>query len=86
MTNLLDDASLPTDAPALEAELAELEERLQACQNDIRQLMAAEDPARGIWHATSIHEAKQTIMMLRYQREVRATRLRLLRLEKEDRI
>lgn len=79
MTSLLDDASLPTDIPGLEADLAELERRTADCQTRIRELMAAEDPAAGIFHAPAIHETKQLLMMLRYQRDLRLAHRNRLR-------
>ena len=79
MPSLLDDASLPTDAPGLQAELAVLESSLSACQAKIQGLMAAEDPIKGIFHASAIHEAKQMLMMLRYQKDLRLARLGQLR-------
>ena len=79
MQNLLDDASLPTDIPGLTAELAELEKRLSACQEDIQKLMAAEDPAKGVFYSAEIHDAKKTLMMLRYQKDLRTVRLNHLR-------
>lgn len=81
MTNPLDDASLPTDAPGLTADLAELETRLTACRAEIQRLMDAENPAAGICHSAAIHEAKQLLMMLRYQKDLRAARLNRLRLD-----
>ena len=78
MPQLLDDASLPTDASGLQEQIAILEERLQACTKKITQLMAAEDHAAGHDNAAAIHEAKQMLMMLRYQHTVRQNRLRLL--------
>ena len=80
MISLLDDASLPTDAAGLEKEMAEAEQRMNACQDEIRSLMAREDPAGGIFHAEAIHEMKQLLMMLRYQRELRSAKLNRLRL------
>lgn len=81
MTSLLDDASLPTDAPGLTAELADLESRLSFCRAEIQRLMDAEDPAAGVFHSAAIHEAKQLLMMLRYQKDLRAARLNRLRVE-----
>lgn len=82
MTTLLDDALLPTaDAAAIEADLAELEKRLLACREEIARLSAAEDPAKGVYKAAEIHEAKQLHMALRYQKDLRLARLNRLRLE-----
>ena len=80
MQNLLDDVSLPTDIPVLTAELVELEKRISACQAEIQELMDAEDPAMGVFRAADIHDAKKTLMMLRYQKDLRAARLNLLRM------
>ncbi len=77
----LDDASLPTDATGLTAELAELETRLSACRAEIQQLMKAEDPAGGVFHSGAIHQAKQLLMMLQYQKDLRTVRLNRLRLD-----
>ncbi|MDR2487914.1 MAG: hypothetical protein LBD42_00140 [Desulfovibrio sp.] len=75
MRKLLDDASLPTDAGALAVEAAELERRLDACRVEIQRLMDEEDPLRGIVHSAAIHQAKQSLMMLRYQRDLRVALL-----------
>jgi hypothetical protein len=75
VTDLLDDASLPTDIPALKAEIAVLERKMRDCAVRIKELMAGEDPAAGIFHAPAIHEAKQLLMMLRYQKELRTARI-----------
>lgn len=80
MTNLLDDASLPTDITGLETQIGELDARMTACRASIGDLMAAENPAAGVFHAEAIHEAKQLLMMLRYQKELREARLGRLRL------
>ena len=77
-SRLLDDASLPTDAPGLTTELAELETRLAACRAEIQRLMKAEDPAGGVFHSGAIHQAKQLLMMLQYQKDLRTVRLNRL--------
>jgi hypothetical protein len=74
-TDLLDDASLPTDIPALKAEIAVLERKMQDCAVRIKDLMGGEDPTAGIFYASAIHEAKQLLMMLRYQKELRVARV-----------
>ena len=75
MTHLLDDASLPTDPAGLQAEIAEVDARIAACESEIRSLMQREDPAAGCFLAAEIHEKKQLRMMLRYQRDLRTARL-----------
>lgn len=75
MADLLDDASLPTDPAGLEAEIAEAERRMTACRDEIKRLMAAEKPTEGLFHAEAIHSLKQQLMMLRYQKDLRAARL-----------
>ncbi len=75
MTKPLDDASLPTDKDALKAEIVEVERRLKDCLDHIKALADDEDPARGVFHAAAIHEAKQLRMMLQYQKDVRVARL-----------
>lgn len=81
MTDLLDDASLPNDVPGLEAEIAVAEKAMAVCREKIKSLIAAEDPAAGLFHAKAIHELKQRLMMLRYQKDLRAARLGRLRME-----
>ncbi|MDL2280049.1 hypothetical protein LJC15_05265 [Desulfovibrio sp. OttesenSCG-928-G11] len=75
MADLLDDASLPTDPVGLKAEIAEAERRMASCRDEIKNLMAAERPAEGLFHAEAIHGLKQQLMMLRYQKDLRAARL-----------
>lgn len=75
MANLLDDASLPTDREGLLAQIEEIERRLAENQETIKRLMEAENPGKGIFHASEIHEAKQLSMMLRYQKDIRTVRL-----------
>lgn len=78
MVKLLDDASLPTDRNGLEAEIAEIDRRLQENQAGIQSLINAEDVAAQVFHASEIHEAKQLSMLLRYQRDLRTVRLNAL--------
>jgi len=81
MPHLLDDASLPTDIPGLEAEIADAEDRMEACRKKIKALMDAERPAEGLFFAEEIHELKQRQMMLRYQKDLRVARANRLRLK-----
>lgn len=81
VTKLLDDASLPNDGPGLEAEIAEAEQRMAACRQEIVKLMAEEEADADLSHAGAIHELKQRLMMLRYQKDLRLARLGRLSLE-----
>lgn len=74
-----DPDAIPADIPGLEKHLADVELLLSNAQNSIRELMAREDPARGIFHAEAIHEAKQRHMQLRYVKDFCAARLARLR-------
>ena len=78
MAELLDDALLPTDRDGLEAQIADIDRRLQENLESIRALMAAEKPGEGVFLASEIHEAKQLSMLLRYQKDVRTVRLNAL--------
>ena len=78
LPHLLDDASLPTDAAGLTAEIARIEQQQSECAARIRELMAAEDPQKGVHSAKDIHEAKQLKMMLQYQKDLRVARMRQL--------
>ena len=81
MISLLDDASLPTDAEGLLAEIAELDKRIAACQEELKRLTAEEDIAAGIFRAEEIHAIKQLHMALRYQKDLRAARRNRLLME-----
>ena len=83
MTSLLDDASLPTDIEGLEAQITDVRQRQEQCLARIRELMDAEDPARGIYHAAAIHEERQLKMMLKYQHDVRVAKRNRLRMGPE---
>ena len=78
MTNPPEDASLPTDREGLTAEIADIQEKVDACLFEIKSLMDAEDPAAGVDHAGAIHEAKQRHMVLRYRKELCQARLKRL--------
>jgi hypothetical protein len=67
---------LSADPGVLAAEAHALEQRMAACRDDIRRLSAEEDPVRGIVHAAAIHQAKQALMVLRYERDLRLARIR----------
>ena len=70
--------SIPDSPADLEALLADLDARLEQSGRTIRELMAAENPAAGVFHAAAIHEAKQQHMQLRYMQDLcRAKRVRL---------
>lgn len=76
----LDDASLPNSIPELTAQIALLEEQGRVCEAAVRQLCEAENPARGVFFAREIHEARQRKLQLEVQKELRRVRINRLRL------
>ena len=76
MKNLSDDASLPEAIPELEAEITTIDAALDELDVSLRQLMAAEDPAAGRFHAQEIHALRQRKLMLETRRELRKVRIR----------
>lgn len=79
MTNLPEEESLPTNEAGLEACLARFTGELRACDEEIRELLAREDPARGVFLAGEIHRAKQRKMVARYNVDLCRARLNRLR-------
>lgn len=59
--------------------MAALDKDMAELQAHIKQLMADENPGRGIFHASAIHEAKQRYMAMRYKHDFCAARLSRLR-------
>ncbi|MDL2267582.1 hypothetical protein LJC46_06305 [Desulfovibrio sp. OttesenSCG-928-G15] len=76
---LQEEESLPTDEPGLTGCIASAEAEMAEMQTQIKNLMAEEDPGRGIVHASAIHDTKQRYMMLRYKRDFCAARLARIR-------
>ncbi len=73
---------IPADAPGLKAGILRLSEEQRRCAERLRALRDAEDPVRGIFHASEIHELQQG--KLRMQVELEFHRRKLARLEMED--
>lgn len=78
MKNLSDDASLPEVIPELEAEIATIDAALDDLDISLRQLLAAENPEAGRFHAQEIHVLRQRKLMLETRRELRRVRIRRL--------
>ena len=73
---------IPADAPALRAGILRLSEEQRRCAERLRALLAAEDPARGMFYASEIHELQQD--KLRMEVELEFHRRKLARLEMEE--
>ncbi len=65
---------------ALEAEVAEYERDMAACEQEIRRLMAAEDPAAGVYFAQELHAARHDKMRLVTEIQLRRVKINRLRL------
>ena len=74
-----EDAETERRVAELSAKLAELTERKVAVETRVRELLAAEDFAAGVYHAREIFEAKQEKLALETEMEItRRRRVRLL--------
>ncbi len=67
---------MPEAIPELEAEIATIDAALNELDISLRQLMAAEDPAAGRFHAQEIHDLRQRRLMLETRKELRKVRIR----------
>lgn len=75
--------ALPQSAPELTACLAAIDAEETAWQEYIRQLSAGEDPAKGVFFAAELHEARQHKMQLSYLRACCKGKINRLRLGEE---
>ena len=73
---------IPSDVPGLRAGILRLSEEQRRCAERLRALRDAEDPARGVFHASEIHELQQD--KLRMEVELEFHRRNLARLEMEE--
>ena len=73
---------IPADVPGLRAGILRLSEEQRRCAERLRAFRDAEDPARGIFHASEIHELQQD--KLRMEVELEFHRRKLARLEMEE--
>ena len=73
---------IPADMPGLRAGILRLSEEQRRCAERLRALRDAENPARGIFHASEIHELQQD--KLRMEVELEFHRRKLARLEMEE--
>ncbi len=73
---------IPADVPGLRAGILRLSEEQRRCAERLRALRDAEDPARGIFHASEIHKLQQD--KLRMEVELEFHRRKLARLEMEE--
>ena len=57
---------------------------LTETEQAIKDTMAKEDPARGIWFAQEIHRLQQEKLILQTRRDLRKVRIRRMMLEDSD--
>ncbi len=67
---------MPQTKQELEAEIATLEQMLQENATRLRNCMAAEDPAKGIYFASDIHALRQEKLVLTTRKDLRHVRIR----------
>ncbi|MDR3641270.1 MAG: hypothetical protein P4L39_08100 [Humidesulfovibrio sp.] len=67
-----------------EAEMAGFTAERDACVARCRELMAAEDPANGIFHAAEIFRLRQDKLRLEVEMEFRRKKINRIRLGMED--
>ncbi len=65
---------------ALEGEIEVFSRDMAACEQEIRRLMAAEDPAAGVFFARELHAARHEKMRLVTEIQLRRVRINRLRL------
>jgi hypothetical protein len=67
-----------------EAEMAGFTMERDACVARCRELLAAEDPAKGVFHAAEIFRLKQDKLRLEVEMEFRRKKINRIRLGMED--
>lgn len=71
----------PSEAIArCEAELARFAQERDACVTRCRELLAAEDPAKGVFHAAEIFRLQQDKLRLEVEMEFRRKKINRIRL------
>ena len=71
----------PSEAIArCEAEMARFAEERDACVTRCRELLAAEDPAKGVFHAAEIFRLQQDKLRLEVEMEFRRKKINRIRL------
>ncbi len=74
---------MPQTKTELEAEIVIIDNMLEENAAALRTLLAAEDPAAGLYYAQDIHKLRQEKLMLMTRRELRQVRIRRLAVENE---
>ncbi|MCT4626269.1 hypothetical protein [Halodesulfovibrio sp.] len=82
-TNQKDVESLPTTIPEVEALIKQYDSELKAIEDAFRELVASENPAKGIFHASEIHENRQKKNIAEVNRQFAVNRRNRLRMEAE---
>ena len=73
---------LPETISELEAQIAVIEAEQKRCADTIKELMAREDFAKGIYYAQEIHELHQQKNMLETHKQYRRVRIGRLNFER----
>lgn len=74
------DASECPEILALQAEMDGFASEKAACEQKTRELMAAEDPARGVFHAQEIFALRRDKLRLEVEMEFRRKKINRIRL------
>ncbi|MCG8531254.1 MAG: hypothetical protein MI749_11370 [Desulfovibrionales bacterium] len=74
---------MPTTIPEVEALIRQYTDEIKAIEVAFRELVASEDPAKGIFHAAEIHENRQQKNVVEVNRQFATNRLNRLRMEAE---
>lgn len=69
-----------TDIPALEQEAEKFEAMKKTCEQSIKDYMAKEDPANGIFFAKEIFELQQEKLRLQVEAELKRKKINRIRL------
>ncbi len=83
-TSLLNDESLPNSIEELEEQLKEISKRQSFCAEQVKELMSKENPSKGLFFASEIHQNIQLKMLLQYQFDLRKAKINRLRMGVEE--
>ncbi|MEZ0574874.1 hypothetical protein [Halodesulfovibrio aestuarii] len=82
-TSQKDVESLPTTIQEVETLIKQYDSELQAIEDAFRELVTSEDPSKGIFHASEIHENRQQKNIAEVNRQFAVNKRNRLRMEAE---